>query len=196
MKNRVFALLLLLFVMAALPLSVVRCDRGALFAATSDSAVSASEEEISRSGDTEDKREQAVAYAASLCESDFCEEALRAAVILANTNLKAAEKLDFNSDTELKSKIASIYFSGRELSKDSDTFYIPSSPLSGGNTETDSDHPYLCAVASPWDCEDADYNKESTCVGVSMRGVDYLCRHGCSAEEALLHYLPGFSISS
>ena len=196
MKNRVFALLLLLFVMAALPLSVVRCDRGAIRTATSDSAVSASEEEISRSGNTEDKREQAVAYAASLCESDFCEEALRAAVILANTNLKAEETGDFNSDTELRSKIEDIYFSDKELNKDGQTLFIPSSPLSGGNTQADSDRAYLCAVASPWDCEDADYNIENTCVGVSMRGVDYLCRHGCSAEEALLHYLPGFSISS
>ena len=41
LKNRFFALLLFLFVMAALPLSVVRCDRGAPSAAARDSADSA-----------------------------------------------------------------------------------------------------------------------------------------------------------
>ena len=40
------------------------------------------------------------------------------------------------------------------------------------------------------------FDKNAECAGVSLKGVDYLCRHGFSAEQALLHYLPGFEIKA
>ena len=57
-------------------------------------------------------------------------------------------------------------------------------------------YPYLTSVASPWDCLSEEYDENLRCVGVSMNGVNYLCAKGYSAEDALLYYLPDFSVSS
>lgn len=194
LKNRFFALLLFLFVMAALPLSVVRCDRGAPSAAARDSADSAESPPSTEKPD--DSREQAVSCAASLCREDFCAEALRAAVILANTNRDAWKDMQFDSSEELKERVRAVYFFEKELLWQNETKYIPVSPLSNGQTQTDDNYPYLTSVASPWDCLSEEYDENLRCVGVSMNGVNYLCTKGYSAEDALLYYLPDFSVSS
>ena len=201
MKNRFFALVLLLFVMAALPLSVVRCDRSPAADASADSPVITAENSCNVQTTEQNTQqpfadETTISYAASLCRGDFCEEALRAAVIVANTNKKDLNSADYNSDFELKNRIASIYFSDKELTLQNSHRFVPVSLLSSGQTLTSDDYPYLSSVASPWDCLDQDFEEENACVGVSMCGVNYLCTRGYSAEEALLHYLPDFAVSS
>ena len=54
---------------------------------------------------------------------------------------------------------------------------------------------YIHSVASPWDCYQTDFDANAECVGVSLSGIDYLCKNGYSAEEALLWYLPDFEIA-
>ena len=195
LKNRFFALLLFLFVMAALPLSVVRCDRGAPSAAARDSADSAESPPSTEKPD--DSREQAVSCAASLCREDFCAEALRAAVILANTNRDAWKDMHFDSSEELKERVRAVYFSDKELLWQNETKYIPVSLLSPADKHKQTTTiAYLTSVASPWDCLSEEYDENLRCVGVSMNGVNYLCAKGYSAEDALLYYLPDFSVSS
>ena len=117
-----------------------------------------------------------------------------AALILANTNLPFLDGSDYNSDSELKERVEAINNSDSELLWHGEKHFIPCSPLSGGATQTDSDYPYLRSVASPWDCLDEKYGENADCAGVSMRGVNYLCGRGFTAEESLLHYLPDFTI--
>ena len=203
MKKRLSALALLLFAMAALPLSIVRCHFSEPAKETTDSAATEAEtittekpsERTEKQTEKTDKdRETAVSYAASLCDEDFCDEAVRAALILANTNLPFLDGSDYNSDSELKEHVEAINNSDSELLWHGEKHFIPCSPLSGGATQTDSDYPYLRSVASPWDCLDEKYGENADCAGVSMRGVNYLCRRGFTAEESLLHYLPDFTI--
>ena len=198
LKNRLLALLIFLFVMAGLPLSVVRCDLGAPSAITPDSVekTAAADTALPSAGNQGGENEEAVVYAASLCREDFCEEALKAAIILANTNRDSWGKEIFDSSEELKDRIRTHYSSEKELLYHHESKYIPIAPLSNGQTQTNDTYPYLTAVASPWDCLDENYNENNQCVGVSMNGVNYLCTKGCSAEEALLHYLPDFTVSS
>ena len=73
---------------------------------------------------------------------------------------------------------------------------VPCCPSTNGYTEATQTYPYLRAVASPWDAFCAYRDSGQACVGVSLNGLDWLCRHGLSAEEALLWYLPGMEISS
>ena len=198
LKNRFIALVLFLFVMAALPLSVVRCDRDDSSAGTRDSASPPSTAPVTQTlaAEQPDNQKKAICYAASLCREDFCDEALRAAVILANTNRDSWDENSFDSPEELKKRIHSVYSSEKELFYQNESKSIPVAPLSNGQTLSDDRYPYLTAVASPWDCLTKDYDENLSCVGVSMNGVNYLCTKGYSAEEALLYYLPGFSVSS
>ena len=104
--------------------------------------------------------------------------------------------MQFDSSEELKERVRAVYFSDKELLWQNETKYIPVSPLSNGQTQTDDNYPYLTSVASPWDCLSEEYDENLRCVGVSMNGVNYLCTKGYSAEDALLYYLPDFSVSS
>lgn len=172
--------------MAALPLAVVRIEK----------PLSPSDEPP-QAATADNAQRDVAALAASLCGEDFCDEAIRAMVILANTD-KAEMKANNYSDKELYSRVKRIYDSDSELylHKGDESCYIPYAELSGGVTERDENYPFLCPVASPWDCFDERYSADSRCVGVSLRGVNYLCEQGYSAEEALRHYLPDFEISA
>ncbi len=139
--------------------------------------------------------------AAELCGSGFCDEALKAAAIIARTNSAAgrstAESADNISDKELYDRVRSIYYSDKEiLSYSGKPVFIPASMSSNGSTENSSSLEYLDEVASPWDAFSENYSESLCCEGVSMNGIDYLCRCGMSAEEALLWYLPRLKIES
>ena len=72
---------------------------------------------------------------------------------------------------------------------------FPYSETSNGTTYKNENYKYIHSVASPWDCYQTDFDANAECVGVSLSGIDYLCKNGCSAEEALLWYLPDFEIA-
>lgn len=69
------------------------------------------------------------------------------------------------------------------------------SETSNGTTYKNENYRYIHSVASPWDCYQTDFDANAECVGVSLSGIDYLCKNGYSAEEALLWYLPDFEIA-
>lgn len=187
MKRKIAACSLLLIVMAVIP----AITAGGIQPYSDNSASSGS-----------DNSSAVTALAASLCGKDFCDEAIKAMIILANTN-SAKQSLeeqnaDFNSNLELREKIDSIYRSNKELYiyKNGQLPSIPYAEISNGATYPDNSLPDFPAVSSPWDCLDSAFDSEAYCTGVSLRGVNYLCRRGFSAEEALLHYLPGFEIKT
>lgn len=147
-------------------------------------------------------------FVAGLYKENYCDETLKALAILVKSNYSVLpDKFDINSDVFVAKENASGYLkdnyqkiektvnSTEELLFHNEKIkYIPYSTISNGTTAESDDYDYLCAVASTWDCFSKNYDKDSVCVGVSIEGVDYLCRNGASAQEALLWYLPNFEI--
>lgn len=194
MKNKIAAFLCLLIVMGMLPTAVVSLSKSGKAAAEASATVD-SAEETAASTKKNDASKNIISSAADICAEDFCDEALKAAVIIANTNYKAAGEVsdtDYNSDSELFKRLENIYNSKKELyiTYDDQIRYIPRSYCSNGVTKNSEKYDYIRSVASPWDCESEEYSEENICEGVSMYGVNYLCENGYSAEEALKWYLP------
>lgn len=186
MKNKIAAIISLLALMALLPAAVVNISGKSAenSVATNDSAES-----------SDDKSIKICSYAEKLSNNNFCDEALKAAVIIANTNYLSGnfEKTgNFNSNAELFNKIHKIYNSNKEnyLSHNNKAVFIPSSVCSNGNTISSEKYPYLRPAASPWDSECGEFSEDSECTGVSMYGINYLCQKGYTAENALKYYLP------
>ena len=184
MKRRFIAVLCFFAAMALLPaLSVGNLIRPNL-SSSPDEALSPQKNEV-------------IAGAASLCEEDFCDEALRACLIIAHCNLAAGKKPgNNNSDKELKKRLAALYDSEKELylTFENKVVAVPYLSRSNGKTFSNSSLPYLCPVASPWDCVES-YDEALRCEGVSLNGLSFLCRNGMSAEEALLWYLPKLKLT-
>lgn len=180
MKTKATALAVLLLVMALIPAAVVGLtnSRNDVPAAQPD-----------------ENTDRGVRFAASLCDDDFCDEAIRAMVILANTDYQEGIDFDDNSSKELYNRVSDIYHANR-TSRIVSEEPVPYAKISNGKTLGDPQMPQLCPVASPWDCIDASADSSAQCVGISLKGVNYLCRQGYSAEEALLHYLPRYKIET
>lgn len=193
MRKKIVALICLLLAMAVLPAIVVG------FSGHSPTANEKAETTDSAEK-TVDNSDIICKNAAKICSEDFCDEALRAALILVNTNYiidkNSVDNSNFSSSKELISKLKKVYNSVSELylSENNEVLSIPYSEISNGKTAQSEDYPYLYSVASPWDCFDENYDEDYICVGVSMRGVNYLCENGYSAEDALLWYLPDFEV--
>lgn len=197
-KRKISAALLFLFAFALLPMLAARTF-GNSAASVPVVSMNTVDEPLPAEG-----RESVINAAAALAGDSFCDEALKACLILAGTNIRAGKsveesKSNNNSDREICERLSGIYDSDSTarsyLTFDGKCLYIPSSPCSGGSTAGSKDYPYLSAVASPWDCfsgEDA----EGECIGVSLYGIDSLCQSGKSAEQALLWYLPGSKINN
>lgn len=138
---------------------------------------------------------------ASLCSDSFCDDAIKAVAILHKTNTTAGNNQtkagSNNSNSELYNRVESIYNSNGEiLTFKNKAVAIPYSQCSNGFTITDNRYPYLEAVASPWDRFSKSYSESLNCEGVSINGLDYLCKKGMSAEEALKWYLPQLLFST
>ncbi len=145
-----------------------------------------------------------ISLALSLIEKDFCDEGIKSALLIADNNLKFCQKsekqinhiVSDEIDKDLYAKARKLYESlDVEISYQDELVYIPTASLSKGYTKTSEEYPYIKAVASPWDClhKDFVFNKNYP-EGISMKGIDYLCKNGMSCTEALTWYLPDFEI--
>ena len=190
MKSKIAAFLCLLIMMAFIPAAVVgisgKSDNA--LSSTPDSAVN-----------NDEKKQAVIKFAESICDKDFCDESLKAALIIAESNylsggdIKVSEN---NSDKELYNRIERIYNSNNKIyfTYNEKAVYIPCSACSNGATVSSGKYEYLSTAASPWDCDCPEYNKDIACEGVSIYGVDYLCKKGYSAEDTLKYYLPKLKI--
>ena len=184
MKKKLTAFILLLLVMAFIPALIVSRDKNNFTEKTIP--------------EPKDSADEIISLAASMCGEDFCGEAVKAMIILANTNYPAEKSENNNSDNEIYKLAKEYYNSNKEvyIQKNGEKLTIPYSEISNGATVGNDAYPYIYSTASAWDCLDSGFDKNAECAGVSLKGVDYLCRHGFSAEQALLHYLPGFEIKA
>ena len=205
MKNKIAAFLCLLIIMGMLPAAVVSLSSKNVEAeatsSTPDSApkIQKTTAAAESAGGNNDISATIISAAAEMCKEDFCSEALRAAVILANTNYKTAGETadnNYNSDTELYKQLTEVYNSNKELYilHNGKAAYIPHSFCSNGVTVNSEKYDYIRSAASPWDCESDEYSSNLSCEGVSLFGVNYLCENGYSAEKALGWYLPDCEI--
>ena len=151
-----------------------------------------------------DSYNQVISITLTMIDEDFCDEGILAALAIADNNVKFLEEnkivpdtfSEKNKNAKLEQKIKELYKkTDIQISFNNKRVYIPAVKLSKGYTETTEEYSYIRSVASPWDCFDESYvyNKDYP-AGVSMKGIDYLCKDGMNFEEALKWYLPDFEI--
>lgn len=139
----------------------------------------------------------------------YSEETLKALAIILYTNytvnpdsydLTDNEVCLLESDAEnstkenysvIQSAVSSVY--KKTLCTNGKAFYIPFCYSTNGKTSTNSEYPYLTAVASPWDSYN-EIESDTEYYGVSLYGINYLCSEGYTYDEALIWYLPDFKI--
>lgn len=198
MKVKIAALLCLLAVMAALPAVAVRIGAGSSAGRTSTSATS---DAATRDSPAPEKKTVCSA-ALPLCREDFCDGAIEAVLGCLTNNLRVSAgsvpgSANNNFDLELYRRIERIYDSSEEIrfTYQGNAVAIPYAACSNGATLGDENSPYLSPVASPWDCCCESYSADAACVGVSINGLNELCRRGYSAKQALRWYLPKLEIT-
>lgn len=208
MKNKIILILTLLFCMGILPILATTFNNNLTTSktetASNDTIIKTdninNNQNNKNSNNNKDKILNAVL---SQYKKGYTDETIKALTILFATNYMAnPKKMDendlvidksiFNEDPNIYKNIENIvntnlkktiYFNKKIL-------YIPFSKTSNGSTQTNGEYTYLSAVASPWDCYNAEYDENIQCLGVSISGLDYLCKNKTSAENALKWYLP------
>lgn len=200
MKLKAAAVAFMFLLMAILPFAASKCRNNT----TAKTAV-----EGIATPDTADNRTDVLcALTAAKYREGYGIETVKAIALILNTNYKLKPesfgKNDFLYKEDASGNISEVYsdiegavnsVKEKTLCKDGKAFYIPFSQSSNGKTSASRDYTYLEAVASPWDCFEEGCDEGDVCVGVSLTGVNYLCSNGESFENALLWYLPGFSIN-
>ena len=199
MKQKLILIVIFLAIMALLPFTAVKCSFNSnpltTVTDTADTVIKDDKENILRG------------LVSALYDDSYCTETIRAITIMLSTNYDVST-FDLNDENiylpenklsgskkEFYGEIKKIVNSNKEfyLSKNNEKLYIPYSDSSNGKTVQND---YLSSVASPWDCFNQDYGKNVACYGVSLSGIDYLCKNGMNAEQALLWYLPDFEINN
>ena len=187
MRDKILLIILFFVLMAAIPLGFIVNNEG-------------KDEKTAKKTEANDTFDPYIADAAGLCGEDFCEEAYKAMAIIATNNRKLGGKTksnsNDNSNSELYKRIKTYCSAGDAVISINDKqTEIPVSKCSNGNTVAPSESSGLTAVASPWDHFSPNFDPEAECVGVSADGIDYLCKNGMSAEDALRWYLPNSKIA-
>ena len=143
MKDKFLMVGLFFLLMATLPLVIFGKNVG-----TSPTKNSRADKTVQTSAATPDEvaatsyamtEEAAAASVASLCESDTCDEAVRALCILCKTNLEAGAEVAGGgtvTDSELLERVRAIYDSNNEILTDAgQPVAVPSVLCSNGVTE-------------------------------------------------------------
>lgn len=202
MKEKIIALILMFILMALLPFAAAKCSDNNTSTNTMSTA-----DTPKKPSETKDYGKTLCALLAAKYDESYNSETLKALAIILNTNYKVNPN-SFSDDDYLPQDKASgsmkeiypmirkaaDYAKEKTLCINHKAFYVPFSSVSNGSTVQSGDYSYLQPIASTWDCYSSDFSEEAKCVGVSINGVNYLCKNGSSAENALLWYLPGFEI--
>ena len=108
MRDKIWMIGLFFLLMATLPLTILYKNSG-----TSGEEISNYDKAVTDTAlDTE------IRQAASLCRDDFCDEALRAVVILQKTNAAVSfdqKQAGADADAALTARVKSIYYSEEEI---------------------------------------------------------------------------------
>lgn len=209
MKEKVVAITLMLILMGSIPFAAAKC---AVFEHKSDKTAATADTATVTSPQKEANYYKLLCgFVAAKYKENYSDETVKAIALIMNTNYKAnpnAFNIEDKSVCLFKEKsddkIKKIYSKfetavgsviNMSITKNDSLLFIPYSDTSNGFTYCSEKYNYLCSVASPWDCYAKSFNNELKCVGVSLNGVDYLCKNGSSAEDALKWYLPEFEVT-
>lgn len=206
MKVKILSIVILLFFMALIPFAAAQCSNAHPKANKTLSTL----DTIDNENNSGDYNKILCGLVAAKYRTDYCTETVKALTIILNTNYKFNPDsfclddsnvciFENNADNSLKEvypQIEKAVNSAKEktLQKNNTLLYIPYSEISGGTTNKSDEYEYLTAVASPWDCYQKEFDENKECIGVSIEGINYLCKNGMTAEEALIWYLPDFEI--
>lgn len=207
MKEKLIALSVFLIIMAMLPFMAAKCSGTERLTLKISSTADSAKEETDNLSESDNIL---CGLVAAQYKDDYSEETMKAIAVIIINNYKVnpdsfdlddkevyiAEKDADSSLKEIYPIIIKCINSAKEISVkfNSEEEYIPFSDTSNGMTNKDNSYEYLISVASPWDCYNENYDENTECVGVSLNGVDYLCKNGSSAVDALKWYLPNSEI--
>ena len=203
MKKKLIALTVFLIIMAMLPFMAAKCSNTDIRTLKTSSTADSIEEKTDNLSESD---KILCGLVAARYKNDYSEETMKAIAVIIINNYKinpdsfniedkevcVLEKDADSSIKEIYPVIINCVNSAKEIKIkfDSKENYIPFSDTSNGMTNKDNSYEYLISVASPWDCYNENYDENTECVGVSLSGVDYLCKNGSSAIDALKWYLP------
>lgn len=180
MKEKLIAVVLLLILTAILPIAVSKCSERS-FAKPTVSTSDTPEK-------PKDSGEILCALTAGLYKDSYSAETLKAIAILMNTNYKANpdsfKANDFLYEENASGSIKDVYgeikkplrVQKQNAPQNSEALFVPYSETSNGTTYKNENYRYIHSVASPWDCYQTDFDANAECVGVSLSGIDYLCK--------------------
>ena len=184
MKPKIAGIILFLSFMAIIPISITNFDN---------------DDKRKFTDNTNNENIKIAHIVSSFYKENYTDETIKALAIICTNNYSIKpQNAKINNDSKDKfNHILKIVESVKKynLYYNNKTVYIPFSNTSTGTTLTDDRYNYIRPVASPWDIYSNYYNKRNNCIGVSIEGVNYLCKDGSSAEEALQWYLPDFKIT-
>lgn len=135
-------------------------------------------------------------------KKEYNEETLKALVIILNSNYKFNKKKEGywdkdkfigKYDEKAYEKVENAVKSAGDLhiTYKGKTAYIPYFYKSCGYTTSSKKYPYIKTSASPWDMA-----KNSHKVGISLNGINNLCKNGASYKDALGWYLENCKIEN
>lgn len=145
--------------------------------------------------DTDRRGNTFILQAEQFCDNSFCDEAVRALAIIARTNSNSSKKQpsveNDNSNEELYKRLEKYYNEQSPvLCNKGKPVEIPVCKCTDGSTAASKAFDYLSPIASPWDLFSGESEKSHGFAGVSASGIEYLCKNGMKAEEALKWFLP------
>ena len=208
MRQKIIFIIVLLLVMATLPLAI--CKNFTKNLSKQTFSEKDKQSEIFNGNSQDFTKETLASLVAAQYRDEYNEETLKAIAVIIHTNYKTKpDSFNFDdndiyiSENDADSSLKENYYKiktavdgvyEKTLCQNDKAFYIPYSYLSNGTTKTDEEFPYIQNVASPWDCYSNEYDEDSDCIGISLYGLNYLCKKGYDYASALKWYLPDFEI--
>lgn len=182
MKNKILGFLFILLILAVIPL--VNLNKASISKA------------LPVFSDNNDHKTSLIAQKADATITDnYCDEAVKAVIIILNTNYKCdknsfstSDKKSYNSKTEKYVR----ELAGKHIVYKGKISPVPYFRYSKGYTATSAKYPYIKNSACPWDCGKNSDNIE----GVSLNSLNELCKNGLNAEQALKHFLSDIEIKT
>ena len=192
MKKKLIGILLLAAAMVSIPLITVR------------NGVYPDAREVFSDSST-NKTDKITELVCAGYRDEYCAEAIKALVIILNSNYKAKKnkfsEKDFMSKEKFVKKYGENKYSFIEKTVDElkektikykkETVYTPLFFLSDGYIMKNQEYPQLKNCACPWDKLSDSFEECGNINGISMNTVNELCKKGASYKEAIKWFING-----
>ncbi|MCQ2514427.1 MAG: hypothetical protein MJ089_04975 [Ruminococcus sp.] len=208
MKFKIVTFILTLLLMAAIPLAATAIKQRSIV--HTDFLQNGNKEIELNTKESIDNNDNKIIckLVTELTDEIYCDETIKAIAVLINSdyrispnefdiNKSTPSDITTNSDDEYYKKIVKIAepMLNTYITINGNIEYIPYNKCSNGNTYISDKNNNLVLVASPWDYYSKDFEKDIECIGVSIDGIDYLCKNGYDYKQALKWYLPKYEIT-